>query len=43
MFSIGFGGEYYFRDDMKIFADYDFDLGNRTVSHTGYVGLIKKW
>ena len=43
MFTAGFGVEYEISYGLKAFGNYDMDLGNRTISHSGFCGLIKKW
>jgi hypothetical protein len=39
----GFGGAFVSRQNLRLFADYDFDLGRRTTSHTGSVTTVFMW
>ncbi|MDR0338611.1 MAG: autotransporter outer membrane beta-barrel domain-containing protein, partial [Planctomycetaceae bacterium] len=38
--NIGFGGDFKINRNTKLFADYDFNLGEHSTAHTGQFGLI---
>ncbi|MDR2705060.1 MAG: autotransporter domain-containing protein, partial [Planctomycetaceae bacterium] len=45
MFNVGVGFDLYSTKskNVRIFADYDFDLGERSNAHTGQLGLVTTW
>jgi outer membrane autotransporter protein len=42
-FNAGIGGDIPLTRNTRLFADYDFDLGERTTAHTGQIGFVGKW
>lgn len=44
-FNVGIGGDYRIGMNRRtrIFADYDFDLGEKATAHTGQVGFVTNW
>ena len=46
-FNAGIGGDLpltrNIRRNARLFADYDFDLGERATAHTGQIGFVGKW
>ncbi|MDR2754938.1 MAG: autotransporter outer membrane beta-barrel domain-containing protein, partial [Planctomycetaceae bacterium] len=38
--NLGFGGDFKIGKRTKLFADYDFDLGEHSTAHTGQFGLM---
>ncbi|MDR1141961.1 MAG: autotransporter domain-containing protein [Planctomycetaceae bacterium] len=43
MLNIGFGGDFKIGNCTKLFADYDFDLGEHSNAHTGQFGFVTKF
>jgi autotransporter-associated beta strand protein/predicted outer membrane repeat protein len=42
-FNAGIGGDIPLTSNTLLFADYDFDLGERATAHTGQAGFVAKW
>jgi uncharacterized protein with beta-barrel porin domain len=42
-FNAGIGGDLPLTRNTRLFADYDFDLGERSAAHTGQIGFVGKW
>jgi uncharacterized protein with beta-barrel porin domain len=38
--NVGLGGDFKISKNTKLFADYDFDLGENSTAHTGQFGLM---
>jgi hypothetical protein len=45
MFNVGIGTDIYSSNSkrLKLFADYDLDLGERSTAHTGQLGFVTTW
>ncbi len=43
--NVGFGGDWYVsqKKRTRLFADYDFDLGENAMAHTGQLGFVTNW
>jgi uncharacterized protein with beta-barrel porin domain len=42
-FNAGIGGDIPLTKSSRLFADYDFNLGERSTSHTGQIGFVTNW
>ncbi|MDR1485347.1 MAG: autotransporter outer membrane beta-barrel domain-containing protein, partial [Planctomycetaceae bacterium] len=43
VFNFGIGGDIKIANQVKLFTDYDLNIGKKTTSHTGQIGLVKNF
>ncbi|MDR1484470.1 MAG: autotransporter outer membrane beta-barrel domain-containing protein, partial [Planctomycetaceae bacterium] len=43
VFNFGIGGDIKVANQIKLFTDYDLNIGKKTTSHTGQIGLVKQF